>query len=328
MFDGYSPSPQRSPPAARDAGGALQTVPAPIALFVFNRPDHTRRCLESLAHCPEFLQSPLHIFCDGPRSNADTAATQAVRDIVNQWPHPAKTLHLAPANQGLANSVIQGIQRVLEDAESIVVVEDDLVVAPGFLRYLNHALQYYAGEERVMQIAAHMYPTDLPVEGDAVFLPLASSWGWATWRRAWQHFDPTMADADRVLNDRALRHAFNMNGSHPSATYLERQRKGQADSWYIRWYLSIFMRGGLVLYPRHSLVRNGGFDGTGVHCGAGGSPYDVDDGFHPSGTGHAPASKLPAPGIDPAVQDIVGRFLARQNRLSQRLLRRLRTWFA
>lgn len=292
---------------------------APIALFVFDRPDHTRRCLEALARNPEFSTSPFFVFSDGPRHRSQEGRVAAVRQLVRNWPHPAKTLQESPVNRGLAASVIAGVTQLCRQWGQVIVVEDDLLTAPTFLAYMNRALGHYRDDTRVMQISGHMYPVEPAGSHDALFLPLATSWGWATWERAWQHFDPDMTQYDALRRDPQLRHRFDADGAMPYFTYLERQRTGRADSWFIRWYLSLFHCRGLVLYPRRSLVRNLGFDGSGVHCGHGGSPYD------PAGPLVADTiERLPPTALDPETYATVRRYLAAQNTFLARLMRRLR----
>lgn len=291
---------------------------APVALFVFNRPQHTRRALQSLAGNPEFLQAPLFVFCDGARGPQDEVAVREVRSVVEGFGHPHKQVVTAAVNQGLARSVMTGVSQVLQQYDRVVVVEDDLVLAPAFLGFLNRGLSRYEDALQVMQVAGHMYPLDGVGGPDAVLLPLASSWGWATWRRAWERFDATMSGAQRLQASGALRQAFDLGGAHPLSRYLRRQQLGRADSWFIRWQLSVFLSGGLVVYPRSSLVRNGGFDGTGVHCGSGGSPYDAAGAF-----GAGPLDDWPEVVVDRGALAQVQAFLAQQDRLSQRLRRRL-----
>lgn len=249
---------------------------APIALFTFKRPEHTRRTLEALARNPEFAVSPLHVFCDGPRRVDEEAAVHATREIVRGWPHAHKTVHEAPSNRGLAVSITDGVNRLCASHGRVIVVEDDLVVAPVFLDFLNRALDRYADEPRVMQVSGHMFPVDLPPGGaDAVFLPFTTSWGWATWQRAWAQFDPHMHAFEQLKSDRLLRRRFDLEHAYPYFAMLKKQKDGQVDSWAIRWYLSVFSANGLVLYPRRSLVNNEGFDGSGTHCGDSDSNRDT-----------------------------------------------------
>ena len=145
-------------------------------------------------------------------------------------------------------------------------MEDDLITSPHFLSYMNDALTRYEHEDRVMQIAGYMFPVNLELEEDALFLPFTSSWGWATWERAWRNFDATGAGRQRLVEDQTLRQAFDLNGKYGYLKMLESQLRGETDSSAIRWYLSVFLMNGLTLYPKKTLVGNFGFDGSGVNC--------------------------------------------------------------
>ena len=297
---------------------------APIALFLYHRPEHTERCLQSLLRNPEFLDSPLYLFCDGAKGRQDAEAVEAVRRIARALPHPHKQVIEAGRNRGLADSVIAGVTRVVQAHGRVVVVEDDLVLAPTFLGFMNRSLDRYADEPEVMQISGHMVPIDPGCADDAVFLPMACSWGWATWSRAWHRFDPTMRDFATLQRQPGLRRRFDLDGAYPYFSILQRQRAGRTDSWFIRWYLSLFMQGGMVLYPRQSLVRNGGFDGTGVHCGPGGSPYDA-----PGQPPHLQLTRLPdAHHVDAHALGRVRNYLAARNTVWQRARRRLQALLA
>ncbi len=246
-------------------GGALTITLSPIALFAYKRAAHTARALHSLAGNPEFASSPLFIFCDSARHPADAADVEAVRQVIRNWPHPNKTVIERPGHLGLANSVIPGVTELVARFGRLIVVEDDLVVSSAFLRYLNYGLAHYADDDRVMQLSAYMFPVPIAAETDAVMLPFTTSWGWATWSRSWQYFDPSMAGYDALEGDRDLRLKFDLDGSYPYFRMLKQQARGTIDSWAIRWYKSVFFRGGLTLYPRKSLVKNVGFGRSATH---------------------------------------------------------------
>lgn len=298
---------------------------APIALFVFKRPEHTKRTLATLARNPEFLSSELHIFCDGARCDDERDAVEATREVARAWPHSHKTLYEATRNRGLSKSIIDGVTALCSKHGCVVVVEDDLVVAPVFLNFLNRALEQYKADERVMQVSGHMFSVEC-VHGDehAFFLPFVTSWGWATWDRAWQEFDPSMKGYDRIASSAERRKRFDLGGAYPYFQMLNRQRAGKIDSWAVRWYLSVFDRDGLVLYPRQSLVSNEGFDGSGTHCG-------IDDiGSIPLSTlvDH-PIERLPSRiGIDRNAFESVTALLRSQNSVLQRVSRHLRRRWA
>jgi hypothetical protein len=111
-----------------------------------------------------------------------------------------------------------------------------------------------------------MFPVKVEIQDDALLLPFTSSWGWATWERAWRHFDAISAGYERLVKNHNLRQTFDLNGRYEYFKMLDSQMRGKTDSWAIRWYLTVFLMKGLALYPRKSLVENYGFDGSGVNC--------------------------------------------------------------
>lgn len=243
---------------------------APIALFAYNRPRHFSRALAALAANAPASASALHVFSDGPRDGESGDLVAQVRELARgATGFQSVTLHEQPRNLGLAASVISGVDLLCRRHGRLIVVEDDLVVGPGFLGYMNDALRRFEAEEKVMQVSGYMFPVDMDCPVDSLFLPFTTSWGWATWDRAWRKFDPGMAGLARLSDESALRRRFNLGGAYDYYSMLLRQQRGEVDSWAIRWYLSVFLQEGLVLYPARSLVSNTGFDGSGTH-GSGG----------------------------------------------------------
>jgi hypothetical protein len=240
------------------------TNPAPIAIFAYSRADHTRRLLRSLLANPLALQSPIVIYCDGPRGAEDRAAVAQARAAVRELAPAHARIVERGANLGLAGSVITGVTELVEAHGEAIVLEDDLELSPVALDYFNDALARYRTEERVMHVSGYMYPVRAQLP-EAFFYREATCWGWATWARAWRRFEPDAARIrDRVLALGAQR-AFDVEGSMIFFDMLERQMRGDIDSWAIRWYGTLWMHGGLALHPARALVRNTGHDGTGVH---------------------------------------------------------------
>ncbi len=240
---------------------------APIALFAYKRPAHLRRAIDSLSRNPLAAQSALVVFCDGPRDDAAREGVGAVRALARGITGFASVEVVErERNMGLAASITDGVGRLMREHGRAIVLEDDLVVAPRFLEFMNAALDRYRHDEQVMQVSGYMYPCDLPADGGSGFLPSISCWGWASWARAWRHYDPTLASWDELRADAARLREFNMDGAYDYAAMLERQRAGELDSWGVIWYLSVFAKRGLVLYPAASLVSNTGFDGSGTHA--------------------------------------------------------------
>jgi hypothetical protein len=239
---------------------------APIAIFVYKRPDHTRQTIEALIQCPEFAQSPLYVFSDGAKKPEDQAVIDETRAVVRSIVGEKANMIEAVQNQGLANSIIAGVSKLLNEYDRVIVLEDDLIVSPGFLQYMNAALEMYKNEPLVMNISGYMYPVPkFAKRTEAMFLPFISSWGWATWRRSWECFDSQARGWEVLQSDKETRSRFDLNDSFDYSDMLEKQMAGKLDSWAIRWYWSVFKNHGLTLFPPVSHVENIGFDGSGSH---------------------------------------------------------------
>ncbi|MBC8051483.1 MAG: glycosyltransferase [Sphingobacteriaceae bacterium] len=239
---------------------------APIALFVYNRPEHTRRTLKFLQQNLLADESRLFIFSDGPKAGDEKLVTE-VRDLVKNI-DGFKTVELIERekNLGLASSIIDGVTKLCEEYGKVIVFEDDLISSPYTLQYFNDALQRYESEEKAMHIGAYMYPINDSGLPETFFLRSTSSWGWATWNRAWKSFEP---DIERLMNqfDSRKKYEFEMEGAMNYWKHMRHFKAGKNNSWAIRWYASVFLKGGLSLYPSKSLIDNIGHDGTGVHSG-------------------------------------------------------------
>lgn len=243
---------------------------APIALFAYRRTDHLSQTLDALEACPEFKQSHLYVFSDGPKNEAVAADVAAVRQLLRGRAGENMTIVEASQNKGLAASIIAGVTRLCDEYGRVIVLEDDLLLAPQGLTWLNASLRQYADDAEVFQISAYQWWNPLfRKRRQALFGRQAVSWGWATWKRAWDQFDPAATGWEGLQHDKALRRAFDMNGSYPLSEMLMLQINGKIDSWAIRWAWTVFREGGLVLYPPRSMIANIGFDETGTHTSIG-----------------------------------------------------------
>ncbi|MFO1249453.1 MAG: glycosyltransferase [Alphaproteobacteria bacterium] len=240
-------------------------TPAPIALFAYRRRDHLDATVRSLLANPEAARTALTIFCDGARGETDAEDVAQVRAYAASITgFAAVEVVQRPRNFGLAASIIDGVTTMLARHERVIVVEDDLVVSPHFLAYMNDGLERYADDKKVASIHAYIYPLHQPVP-ETFFLRGADCWGWATWSRAWAHFRADGPVLLKELKARRLTRAFDFDGPAGFTEMLENQIKGLNNSWAIRWHAATFLDGMLTLYPGRSLVHNIGNDGSGTH---------------------------------------------------------------
>jgi hypoxanthine phosphoribosyltransferase len=239
---------------------------APIALFVYNRPEHTRRTLKFLQKNDLAEESRLFIFSDGARAGAEEQVN-AVRELAKSITG-FKSVEVIEReyNYGLANSVIEGVSRLTKAYGRAIVLEDDVLTSRYTLQYFNDALNKYNDVEKVMHVTAYMYPIAHEKLPETFFLRLASSQAWATWDRAWQYFEP---DIDKTIArfDDKLKHQFELEGGMNFWKHVMEFKHGRNNSWAIRWYASVFLNKGLSVNPALSLIENIGHDGSGVHSG-------------------------------------------------------------
>lgn len=238
---------------------------APIALFVYNRPEHTRRTLNYLKKNLLADESRLYVFSDAAKTDEDKPKVEQVRQLLASVDgfRAVKVIE-RKENLGLSRSVIGGVTQLVNEYGKVIVFEDDLLSSPYTLQYFDEALNRYEKEEQVMHIGAYMYNLGDAGLPQTFFFRAATSWGWATWARAWKYFNP---DADELISrfDAKMINQFSIERTMNFWKQLQQFKAGKNDSWAIRWYASIFLRGGLTLNPSLSLIHNIGNDGSGVH---------------------------------------------------------------
>jgi hypothetical protein len=238
----------------------------PVALFTYNRPAEAQLVLQTLSKCARLDECRVFIYCDGPASAETRGRVEASRRVVREWAGPLKAEVIErDENLGLARSIVTGVTELCREMGRVIVVEDDFALSPDFLDYMLDGLAHYRDAPEVYQISGYMFPVAQSALPELFFLPLTTTWGWATWERAWRIFDWDATDALSQLADPQLRRRFDLDESCPYSTMLEQRLKNRNDSWGILWWWAVFKTGGLVLYPRRSLVWVGGFDGSGTH---------------------------------------------------------------
>jgi len=245
---------------------------APIAVFVYKRPHHTARLIDSLLANPSVADSPVFVFCDGARTAEDREAVETTRRLVRERVGPYGEIIERTTNLGLASSIVGGVTELVMRYGRVIVLEDDLILHRGCIDFLNAALRHYADDERVYHVNAYRYP--IPAAAAPSLSRLTSSWGWATWRRAWEAFEHDAAKLEQLIRAAGLASDMDFGGSFPFFAMLQQQVLGQIDSWAIRWYASVLLRKGLAVYPGVSQTVNGGMDSTGSHSPAT-SRYEV-----------------------------------------------------
>ena len=291
---------------------------APIVLFVYNRPKHTRQTIEALLDNPLAPQSHLYIYSDGAKDHDTKEQVQAVRDYLHELrtthdlsaqskqantetqstaarhqgthttaPHALEsraaeshtqtspttprgfasiTIIERKRNFGLAESIIDGVTTIIKKHGKIIVLEDDIVTSPTFLTYMNRALEHYASQPKVWNISAWNYPMnpDLFPE-DTFFWRIPHCWGWATWQDRWEHYKRDIPWVSKNFNQKDIDY-ININKTADYWEHFVANQKGKIKTWAIFWYLMAYKNQALTLMPKIPLIKQIGFDGSGVHC--------------------------------------------------------------
>jgi hypothetical protein len=238
---------------------------APIAIFAYNRPIHLQKLLTSLLKNDEVKDSEVSIFVDGHKSDEDAILVKEVLEVVSKFNSEIDIkLHKSEINKGLSASILGGIDYVLENHDSIIVLEDDLQLSKLFLKFCNDGLVRFEDNERIASIQGYS-PIKLPEENGSYLIKGADCWGWATWKDRWRSTERNSAKLISDFEDNRLFREFDLKGSFPYSKMLRRQSRGEVDSWAIRWHASMFAQNRMSVYPNRTLVANLGFDGSGTH---------------------------------------------------------------
>jgi hypothetical protein len=247
---------------------------APIVLFTYNRPEHTKLTLEALKKNYLANNSTLYIYCDGSRDNmndANISNISQVRQIVRmeQWCGSVNIIE-SENNKGLAKSIKTGVSEIVLKYGKVIVMEDDLVTSPAFLTYMNKALDYYENYKSVFSISAYCLPASkFKVPEDYkydVFVSLRnSSWGWGTWYDRWQQINWDVKVYETIRNTETIKQAFNRGGDDVF-DLLEMQQSGKLNIWSIQFTVAHFVNHAVSIVPTLSYVDNIGHDGSGENC--------------------------------------------------------------
>jgi len=246
---------------------------APIALFVYKRPNHTKKVIDALLENKEAKHSTLFVFADGAKNSVsenEIVSIKEVRKIISKIEGFKQVIITeSETNLGLKNNIINGINYVLDKFNSVIVLEDDIVPQIGFLEYLNNALNVYENEDKVMHVSAFIYPIKSKNINSTFFYNVNSCWGWGTWKRAWVHFeDNPLKVFQKVIQNY---NEFKFNGGQKNFFFkqLEDNVKGTIKTWAVLWHSAIYLNNGLCLHPNKSLITNIGFDNSGENSGIG-----------------------------------------------------------
>ncbi|MGZ8680700.1 MAG: glycosyltransferase family 2 protein [Solirubrobacterales bacterium] len=245
------------------------TLATPVALLIFNRPEVTERVFEEIrrARPPKLL-----VVADGPRADRAgeaerCAATRAIAEGVD-WPCELLREY-SDVNLGCRRRVSTGLDWVFDSVERAIVLEDDCLPHPTFFRFCEQLLDRYADDERVMHLSGDNFQFGQR-RGDAsyYFSRYAHVWGWASWRRAWAHYDVDMAGWREADKDAQLERFTDPLERSFWRHVWDGTEAGAIDTWDLQWAYACLMRGGVAVNPNVNLVSNIGFGAASTHTGS------------------------------------------------------------
>ena len=245
---------------------------APIAIFVYNRPEHTKNLLTSLKNCELFNQTKIFIFSDDykKKDEDDKNKVSQVRIILKKFfqSNNRVKIYYNKNNVGLYQNIINGIDIVFKKNNKIIVLEDDLILHKSFLSFMNNALEFYKNKKSIYQISGYSYPINHKNINTTYFLPLVSCWGWATWKTTWlkKNFlykNNLLKKYYFLKKNKLILRKFNFNNTYNYFKILEKHIYKKNKTWGVLFYLNNFFNERLCVYPPYSLVNNRGFDGSG-----------------------------------------------------------------
>ena len=248
----------------------MSTSKAPVAMFVYARPDHTAATLAALAANDGAAETDLHIFADAARHAGAEAAVAAVRALIAHVTGFRRvTLHLAEKNLGCSANIKRGISMVLANYGRMISIEDDIVTKPGFLRFINEGLDRYRDRPDIFAICGYSYPPDvvaIPSDypHDVYLCRRPSPWGWGTWADRWQQVDWSIPGYEQFWKNPELRNRFR-EGGHDMPGQLRFAHEGRVDAWDIQFSYAKLRSNAFTVVPVKTLVDNIGFDGSGEH---------------------------------------------------------------
>ncbi len=238
----------------------MNQIDPPIVVFAYQRIDKLRRLIDSLLSQIE-PDRVIYFFCDGPKSQSDSAKVEEVQDYASNLAWKNKVVVFQTKNLGLANSIQTGLDKVFSTFSSAIVLEDDLIVSQDAISYFDWGIRQFRDDPSVCSIQGYRHPaisTQNPL-----FLRGAGSWGWATWEDRWTSFRK-QSTKPLVFSRKCVWEA-DFNGHYHYGRMLREMKSGKVDSWAVPWHLYNFCAGKVSLFPRFTLVNNEGLDGSGTH---------------------------------------------------------------
>jgi hypothetical protein len=243
---------------------------APIGVSTYARPEHLQQAIEALKNNHLASQSTLYVFSDAPRPG-DEERVAAVRKYLRTIDGFKEVNIVERTTNGRVENSRGGINWLLDNFGKVIFHAEDVVTAPGFLTYMNSALDMYEDNERIFSVSGYSPPIKIPEDylHDVFFLRRFNAWGFGTWKNRFDQVRYITPDEyERLVADKDRLRDFVNGGGADMLEMLNEDAHGVIDAGDVKAMYAQFLSNQYTVYPRHSLTQNTGFDGSGEHCGA------------------------------------------------------------
>lgn len=240
---------------------------APIILFTYNRLSHTEQTIDALRKNELAKNSELFIYSDGGKDEDSWNKVNGIRQYLESVVGFKNiTIIKRDVNIGLAQNIIDGVTKIINQYGKIIVLEDDIVTSPYFLNFMNDSLDFYEKTSKIWHISGWNYPISDENLEDVFLYRTMNCWGWATWKDRWNNYEKNPQKFISIFSEKDICE-FNLDNATNFWEQVEKNHNKQMNTWAIFWYAIIFKNQGLCLNPTQSFVENIGFDGTGTNTG-------------------------------------------------------------
>jgi hypothetical protein len=244
---------------------------APVLIVTYDRLEHLKKTITSLQGNIYAEQTDLFIASDYQRTDSEANKVAEVRGYLKSIDgFKSVTVFAREKNFGVVDNSNVALQCIFEKFDRFIIMNDDLITAPGFLKFINEAFEKYGNNERVFSITGYCPPIHIPstCQYDAFFLGRMSAWGCGMTKNTYDSIrEITREEFDEFSANKELSRAFVEAGGEDLLVMLKDVAYGSLEAWDVRCMYTQFMSGQYTVYPAQSLILNIGFDGTGMHCG-------------------------------------------------------------
>lgn len=234
---------------------------APLALFVYNRPEELSITLKYLKKNLLINYTDVIIFSDGPRNTKqDIFNVNKVRKIIDTCEIKIKKKFFFKKNKGTKKNVLEGINYVFKHYNKVIVLEDDIITSKYFLSFMNKSLEFIKNKKRIWHVGAWNYPIKIlnQDKNKIILNNQMHCWGWGTYKKYWKKINLNTNDLIKNFDQKTIEN-FTLNNKLNTWSQLVRNHEGKLKTWAIFWYASIYLNKSFCLTPLVSYTKNIGF---------------------------------------------------------------------